>query len=88
MEKLAQNEMGAIMGFYFRCGDFEEMQQGHDLIVSNPQASQVYVNLAKALGVMEHLNSDGCPDALAAMTIARLKLAAGKILPQTFFQRP
>lgn len=76
MNKLTREQQQSILDFYFRCGDQEEIEQGRDLIASNPEASKLYADLESSLTDLDHIKYDPCPDNLVDLTVARLKLVA------------
>ena len=77
MRRLTQDEQGRIMDFYFHCGRPDEINRGRDLIASNRQAARLYADLEQVLADVDPVKYGPCPDNLADLTIARLKLAAG-----------
>lgn len=76
MHSLSKEEKDLVLDFYFRCGDEETLNQGRDLIASDPRAAQLYSQLEMSLSTLDHANYEPCPDNLVEVTIARLKLAA------------
>ncbi|MCI0498856.1 MAG: hypothetical protein L0Y36_04130 [Planctomycetales bacterium] len=76
MNKLTQEQQQLILDFYFRCGEQDDIERGRDLIASNHEASRLYANLEMSLTDLDHIKYEPCPDNLADLTIARLKLAA------------
>lgn len=76
MQSLSKEEKDLVLDFYFRCGDEETINQGRDLIASDPRAAQLYAQLEMSLKILDHANYEPCPDNLVEVTIARLKLAA------------
>jgi prepilin-type processing-associated H-X9-DG protein len=76
MNRLTQQQQQSILDFYFRCGDEEDIDQGRDLIASNPEAAKLYADLESTLTDLDHIKYDACPDNLVDLTVARLKLAA------------
>jgi len=76
MGYLESHEQQLILDFYFRCGDEEDIARGRDLIASNPDAAKLYAGLEETLTELDCLKYEPCPDNLADLTIARLKLAA------------
>lgn len=76
MSHLTPQELQQVMDFFFQCGDGEELARGRILIETNPEAARVYAFLEQTLGGLESLEEEECPDDLAALTIARLRLAA------------
>lgn len=75
MSKLTPEQQQLILDFYFRCASEEDIRCGRDLIASNPEASRLYSGLEETLVHLDGLH-DPCPDNLAELTLARLKLAA------------
>lgn len=76
MSHLSPEQQQLILDFYFRCGEEEEIAKGRDLIASNPDAAQLYVRLEETLTELNSVKYEPCPDNLADLTVARLKLAA------------
>lgn len=74
--KLSQQEQQIILDFYFRCGSEEDIARGRDLIASNPEAAHLYDGLEDTLTELDSIKYEPCPENLADLTIARLKLAA------------
>lgn len=77
MPGLSHDELEMIVGCCFRCGQRRVEADAKDLIKCNPNARICYKRLREALGRMDQLTCEACPDGLSEMTIARLKLAAG-----------
>lgn len=76
MDKLNQEQKQLILDFYFQCGEQSEIDEGRDLIVSNPEAAKLYADLESTLTDLDHVKYDACPDNLVDLTVARLKLIA------------
>lgn len=76
MSTLKPEEKEILLDFYFRCGTEERIDQGRDLVASNPEAAKLYDDLEKTLTQLDGAKYEPCPDNLAEITIARLKLAA------------
>jgi hypothetical protein len=74
--RLNQEEQQLILDFYFRCATDEEVVRGRDLIASNSEAARLYDGFHEALTELDALKYEPCPDNLAELTLARLKLAA------------
>jgi hypothetical protein len=83
MNRLSQEQQQLILDFYFRCGEQDDIEQGRDLIASNPVAAQLYAGLEETLTELDNVKYEPCPDNLVDLTIARLKLAsmAGQSAP-------
>lgn len=78
MNTLSPEEKEIILDFYFKCGDQEKIDQGRDLVAAKPEAAKLYASLEATLTQLDSVKYEPCPDNLAELTIARLKLAAGK----------
>jgi len=76
MSNLNKEEKEVILDFYFRCGDQERINQGRDLIAGNPEAAQLYSRLEDSLRQLDSVKYEPCPENLAELTVAKLKLAA------------
>jgi hypothetical protein len=76
MSNLNKEEKEVILDFYFRCGDQERINGGRDLIAGNPEAAQLYANLEDSLRQLDSVKYEPCPENLAELTVAKLKLAA------------
>ena len=76
MGYLDSSEQQLILDFYFRCGEEDDIARGRDLIASNSEAAKLYANLEDTLTELDSLKYEPCPDNLADLTVARLKLAA------------
>ena len=76
MRRLSKEHQQFILGFYFRCGEPEEIEKGRDLIAANPEAAKLYADLETSLTDLDHIKYEACPDNLVDLTVARLKLAA------------
>lgn len=76
MGYLSSEEQQLILDFYFRCGAEDDILRGRDLIASNPDAARLYAGLEEALTELDSIKYEPCPDNLAELTVARLKLAA------------
>lgn len=76
MGYLDSSQQQLILDFYFRCGDEEDIARGRDLIASNAEAAKLYANLEETLTELDSIKYEPCPDNLADLTVARLKLAA------------
>jgi hypothetical protein len=64
------------MDFYFRCGSEEDIARGRDLIAADAEAARLYAGLEETLTELDSIKYEPCPENLADLTIARLKLAA------------
>ncbi len=73
---LTSEDKELILDFYFRCGEQEHIDAGRDLIASSPEAAELYASLEDTLTQLDSIKYEPCPDNLAELTIARLKLAA------------
>ena len=76
MSRLSPDQQQLIMDFYFRCGSEEDINRGRDLIASDSEAARLYAGLEDTLTDLDSLKYEPCPDNLADLTVARLKLAA------------
>jgi hypothetical protein len=76
MNSLSKEEKDIILDFYFRCGSTERINQARDLIASDPRAAKLYASLEDSLQSLDSIKYEPCPDNLAELTVARLKLAA------------
>ena len=76
MTNLTRDQKDAILEFYFRCGDEANLNRGRDLVASIPAAAELYARLEETLTQLDSIKYEPCPDNLAELTIARLKLAA------------
>ncbi len=76
MNTLSNAEKETILNFYFRCGTQEEIKKGRDLIAADSRAAQLYSSLEETLTQLDNAKYEPCPDNLAELTIARLKLAS------------
>lgn len=76
MSNLSKEEKEVILDFYFRCGEEERINRGRDLIAGNPEAAQLYANLEDSLRRLDSVKYEPCPENLAELTVAKLKLAA------------
>jgi len=74
--KLNNAEQQLILDFYFRCGSDEDIARGRDLIAANSEAARLYAGLEETLTELDSIKYEPCPENLADLTIARLKLAA------------
>ena len=74
--RLNQEDQQLILDFYFRCGSDEEIVRGRDLIATNPEAARLYDGLEETLTELDSIKYEPCPENLADLTVARLKLAA------------
>jgi hypothetical protein len=74
--RLNQTEQQIILDFYFRCGSEEDIARGRDLIASNAEAARLYTGLEETLTELDSIKYEPCPDNLADLTVARLKVAA------------
>ena len=83
MGYLKSEDQQLILDFYFRCGDEEDISRGRDLIAANPEAARLYANLEDTLTELDTLKYEPCPENLADLTVARLKLAASAHLAGT-----
>jgi type II secretory pathway pseudopilin PulG len=73
---LSKEEQQLILDFYFRCGSDEDIIRGRDLIAANPEAARLYGGLEETLTELDSIKYEPCPENLADLTIARLKVAA------------
>lgn len=76
MSQLTPEQQQLILDFYFRCGTEEDINRGRDLIAANGEAARLYSGLEETLTELDSLKYEPCPDNLADLTVARLKLAA------------
>ena len=76
MTNLTSEQKDIILSFYFRCGTAEEIDRARDLIASDRRAADLYAELERSLGLLDSVKYEPCPDNLAEITIAKLKLAA------------
>ena len=76
MGYLRPEDQQLILDFYFRCGDEDDIARGRDLIAVDPEAARLYANLEDTLTELDNIKYEPCPDNLADLTVARLKLAA------------
>ena len=76
MGYLESEEQQLVLDFYFRCGDEDDIARGRDLIAANAEAARLYANLEETLTELDSLKYEPCPENLADLTVARLKLAA------------
>ncbi|HOQ05514.1 MAG TPA: hypothetical protein PKY88_09910 [Anaerohalosphaeraceae bacterium] len=76
MSHLTPEQLQLVMDFFFQCGDGDELERGRILIETDPEAARLYAFLDESLSGLDLLDGEECPDDLAALTIARLKLAA------------
>ncbi len=76
MSRLSPEQKQLILDFYFRCGEEEEINKGRDLIASDTEAAHLYSRLEDTLTELDSVKYEPCPENLAELTIARLKLAA------------
>lgn len=76
MSGLSEQDKEVILDFYFRCGDEEHINCGRDLIAAEPEAAELYGKLEDTLTQLDSIKYEPCPDNLAELTVARLKLAA------------
>lgn len=75
MSRLSPEQQQLILDFYFRCGEEEDINAGRDLIASDPEAARLYSHLEETLTELDNVY-EPCPENLAELTVARLKLAA------------
>jgi hypothetical protein len=75
---LTNDEHMLLFDYYFRCADSAISKQASSLVRSNPKASQFYSSIERALGQLNNMKEQDCPDELVDLTIARLKLASFK----------
>ncbi len=87
MISLSQEQKDAILNFYFRCGTEEEINYGRDLIAGDPRAAELYASLEETLQRLDHVKYEPCPDNLAELTIAKLKLAHAERTGQSNLQK-
>lgn len=83
MGYLRPEDQQLILDFYFRCGDEDDISLGRDLIAANPEAARLYANLEDTLTELDSIKYEPCPENLADLTVARLKLAASARLAGT-----
>jgi len=76
MCSLSREDKDIVLDFYFRCGDEETISRGCDLVAGNPEAAALYSHLEETLTQLDSIKYEPCPENLAELTIARLKLAA------------
>jgi hypothetical protein len=76
MSNLSKEEKEIILDFYFRCGDQRDLDRARDLIAVNPEAAKLYTALQETLTLLDNTEYEPCPDNLAELTVAKLKLAA------------
>ena len=76
MSSLSREEKELVLDFYFRCGDEEDINRTRDLIAENSEAAKLYADLQDTLTQLDSIKYEPCPDNLADLTVARLKLAA------------
>ena len=81
MGYLSSEDQQLIFDFYFRCGNEDDIARGRDLIAANPEASRLYAGLEDTLTELDSLKYVPCPDNLADLTVARLKMAAAPKAP-------
>lgn len=75
MSQLTPQQVQQVMDFFFQCGDEDELNRSRRLIETNSEAARLYAALENTLSGLGMLEEEECPDDLAALTIARLKLA-------------
>ncbi len=76
MNSLSKEEKDIILDFYFRCGSAERINQARDMIASDPRAADLYASLENSLKSLDSIKYEPCPDNLAELTVARLRMAA------------
>ena len=76
MGYLDSEEQQLILDFYFRCGEEDDIARGRDLIAANAEAARLYANLEDTLTELDSIKYEPCPENLADLTVARLKVAA------------
>ena len=76
MSSLSKEEKDLILDFYFRCGDEDKINDGRDLVASNPDAAHLYAQLEDTLTQLDNVKYEPCPENLVELTVARLKLAS------------
>lgn len=76
MNSLSREEKDIILDFYFRCGSTERINQARDMIASDPRAAALYASLEGSLKSLDSIKYEPCPDNLAELTVARLRLVA------------
>ncbi len=74
--RLNREQQQLILDFYFRCACDDDVIRGRDLIASNPEAARLYDGLQETLIELDHEKYEPCPDNIAELTLARLKLTA------------
>ncbi|MCE5185593.1 MAG: hypothetical protein LLF76_05650 [Planctomycetaceae bacterium] len=83
MNKLSPEQQQLILDFYFRCGEQKDIDEGRDLIASNPGAAELYSRLEDTLTETLGQSYEPCPDNLVELTLARLRQAALTDTPNT-----
>jgi len=76
MTNLTKEQKDIVLSFYFRCGTDDEIDRARDLIASDSRAGQLYAELERSLGLLDAVKYEPCPDNLAEITIAKLRVAA------------
>ncbi len=79
--RLSKEQQQIILDFYFRCGTEDDIARGRDLIASDAEAARLYDGLESTLTELDSIKYEPCPDNLAELTIAKLKLAASSCKP-------
>jgi hypothetical protein len=78
MSNLSQEEKEAILDFYFRCGEEQDLNRAQNLIADNTQAAKFYAALKEILSRLENIKDEPCPDNLVELTVAKLESAASE----------
>ena len=78
MKNLTKEQKDLILDFYFRCGSEASIDEARDLIASDQAAAELYSKLELSLRQLDSVKYEPCPDNLAELTVARLKLAAAE----------
>ena len=76
MSNLSPEEKELILNFYFGCGEEQDLNRARNLVADNPQAAKLYASLQDTLSQLDSIKYEPCPDNLAQVTVARLKLSA------------
>ena len=78
MRSLDPEAKKIILDFYFRCGPDEDIDRACTLIAEDSRAAELYSKLETSLKQLDAIKYEPCPDNLADLTIARLKVAASQ----------
>ena len=89
MSNLSPEEKELILNFYFGCGEEQDLNRARNLVADNPQAAKLYASLQDTLSQLDSIKYEPCPDNLAQVTVARLKLSAsaGKTELQSLLEK-